>query len=285
MKNLFLRALAFASAGALALTLSACQGASPSDSKGSDTAKGGVTELVVGATPSPHGKILQYLEDSGEAKKVGIKIVVKPFTDYIQPNEALRAGDIDANYYQTIPYLEEESASRGYKFTAGKPIHLEALAIFSDKIKKLDELKDGALISIISDPSNQGRALALLAANGLLKISGTNESKVSVESDKTKNPRGFKFHEVEGAALTKTLPDVDIAVINGNFAQEAGLNPANALAIESTKNNPALNVLVWRADETKKLDAIKKLDDLLHSDVTKKYIEKTWANKAVLPAF
>lgn len=277
MKKFLFRLLVLFGAGALALSLSACGG--------SNTAKTDLVTLKVGASPVPHAKILKHLEESGEAAKVGLKLEVKEFTDYVQPNEALKAGDIDANYFQTVPYLNSESKSRGYKFQAGKGIHLEPLAIFSNKIKKLDELKDGATITVINDPSNQGRALALLAANGLLNVKGTDASVVQIKDDPKANPRKFKFHEVDGPALASTLPDVDIAVINGNYAQSAGLKPSEALSIEKAEGNPALNILVWRADETEKLDAIKKLDALLHSDATKKFIESTWADKSVIPAF
>lgn len=281
MKKTLSRAITAAAAGVLALALSACGGAASSNSN----ASGNVTELTVGASPVPHAKILKYLEESGEAAKAGLKINVREFTDYVQPNEALAGGDIDANYYQTVPYLEDQSASRGYKFTAGKGVHLEPLAVFSNKVKSFDEVKDGATINIINDPANQGRALALLASNGLLKLEGTDASVVEIKDDPKINPRGFKFHEVEGPALVTSLPDVDLSVINGNFYQSAGLKPSEALAIESPENNPAVNILAWRADEKNKLDAIKKLEDLLHSEATKKYIEETWPGKEVIPSF
>lgn len=285
MKKITLRSIAAATAGILALSLSAC--GSSTDSSQSDDAKSAnnLTEITVGATPVPHAKILRYLEESGEAKKVGLKLNVKEFTDYVQPNEALAGGDIDANYYQTAPYLEEQSKSRGYQFTAGQGVHLEPLAIFSKKIKKFTELKDGATISIINDPANQGRALALLAQNGLLKLKDTDSSVVKIKDDAKINPRGFKFHEVNGPALVTSLPDVDLSVINGNFYQAAGLKPSEALSIESPKNNPAVNILVWRKNEKTKLSAIEKLEKLLHSEATRKYIEKTWPGKEVIPSF
>ena len=283
MKSLFSRSLAAAAAGVFALTLGACGGSTSENSSGGTGDK--LTELTVGASPVPHAKILKYLEDSGEAKKVGLKLNVKDFNDYVLPNEALAGGDIDANYYQTVPYLENQSKSRGYKFTAGKGIHLEPLAIFSKKVKSFKEIKDGATISIISDPANQGRSLALLAANDLLKLKGTDASVLQIKDDPKVNPHGFKFHEVDGPSLVTPLPDVDLSVINGNFYQSAGLKPSEALAIESPQDHPAAHLLVSRADEKNKLEAIKKLEDLLHSDVTKKYIEQTWPGKEVIPSF
>lgn len=276
MNKFLSRATAFLGAGALAISLTACGGGGTGDA----------SVLIVGASPTPHAKILKYLQDSGAAEKAGITIKVKEFSDYITPNEALKAGDIDANYYQTVPYLEEQSASRGYKFTAGKGIHLEPVGVYSSKIKSLDELKDGAKIAVINDPSNQARQLNLLAANDLLQLKGMKDvSVVNVKAKPAANPHGFQFTEVDGASEPSLLPDVDIAVINGNYAQGAGLKPSDALALEDPKGNPALNVLVWRADEKDKLEAIKKLDELLHSDVTKKYIEDTWPDQSVLPAF
>ena len=276
MNKFLTRAAAVLGAGALAISLTACGGGGTGDAN----------VVTVGASPTPHAKILQYLQDSGAAEKAGITIKVQEFSDYIQPNEALKSGDIDANYYQTVPYLEEQSASRGYKFTAGKGIHLEPMGIYSSKIKNLDELKDGAKIAIINDPSNQARQLKLLENNDLLQLKGMKDiSVVNVKANPDANPHGFQFTEVDGATEPSLLPDVDIAVINGNYAQGGGLNPADALSLEDPEGNPAVNVLVWRADEKDKLEAIKKLDELLHSDVTKKYIEDTWPDQSVIPAF
>lgn len=276
MNKFFTRAAAFLGAGVLTISLTACGG------NGTDDAN----VLTVGASPTPHAKILKYLQDSGAAEKAGIIIKVQEFSDYITPNEALKSGDIDANYFQTVPYLEDESASRGYKFTAGKGVHLEPMGIYSSKIKSLGELKDGAKIAVINDPANQARQLNLLAANNLLQLKGMKDvSVVNVKAKPEANPHGFQFTEVDGASEPALLPDVDVAVINGNFAQGGGLKPSDALALEDPKGNPAVNVLVWRADEKDKLEAIKKLDELLHSDVTKKYIEDTWPDQSVLPAF
>lgn len=275
MKKLFTGVAAAFAAGTLALSLTACGGGT-----------GDVNEVTVGASPTPHAKILKYLQDSGEAEKVGITIKVHEYSDYIQPNEALKSGDLDANFFQTVPYLEEQSATRDYNFTASEGIHLEPMAVYSSKLKTLDDLKDGAKIAVINDPSNQKRQLELLASKDLVNLDGlTDISVVNLKADPKANPRKFEFTEVDGASEPALLPDVDIAVINGNYAQGAGLNPADALALENPEGNPAVNVLVWRADEKDKLEAIKKLDTLLHSDVTKKYIEDTWPDKSVIPAF
>ena len=268
--------VAAAGAAGLALGLAACGGG---DSAGGDT------KLIVGASPDPHAKILRYVADN-LAEKQGIELEVKEYTDYVQPNEALNSGDLDANYYQTVPYFDDQTAKNNWQFDHGKGIHLEPLGIYSEKLKDIKDLKDGAKIGIINDPTNQARALNLLADNGLIKLpKDEKQQKVSViAKSKEYNPRGFELPEVEGPQLVRALADVDIAVINGNFAQLGGKEPADALILESTENNPSLNILVWKKD-SEKVEAIKKLDTLLHSPEVKAFIEKTWPNKAVLPGF
>lgn len=268
--------VAAAGAAGLALGLAACGGG---DSAGGDT------KLIVGASPDPHAKILRYVADNF-AEKQGIELEVKEYTDYVQPNEALNSGDLDANYYQTVPYFDDQTAKNNWQFEHGKGIHLEPLGIYSEKLKDIKDLKDGAKIGIINDPTNQARALNLLADNGLIKLpKDEKQQKVSViAKSKEYNPRGFELPEVEGPQLVRALADVDIAVINGNFAQLGGKEPSDALILESTENNPSLNILVWKKD-SEKVEAIKKLDSLLHSPEVKAFIEKTWPNKAVLPGF
>lgn len=268
--------VAAAGAAGLALGLAACGGG---DSAGGDN------KLIVGASPDPHAKILRYVADN-LAEKQGIELEVKEYTDYVQPNEALNSGDLDANYYQTVPYFDDQTAKNNWQFEHGKGIHLEPLGIYSEKLKDIKDLKDGAKIGIINDPTNQARALNLLADNGLIKLpKDEKQQKVSViAKSKEYNPRGFELPEVEGPQLVRALADVDIAVINGNFAQLGGKKPADALILESTENNPSLNILAWKKD-SEKTEAIKKLDTLLHSPEVKAFIEKTWPNKAVLPGF
>ena len=268
--------VAAAGAAGLALGLAACGGG---DSAGGDN------KLIVGASPDPHAKILRYVADN-LAEKQGIELEVKEYTDYVQPNEALNSGDLDANYYQTVPYFDDQTAKNNWQFEHGKGIHLEPLGIYSEKLKDIKDLKDGAKIGIINDPTNQARALNLLADNGLIKLpKDEKQQKVSViAKSKEYNPRGFELPEVEGPQLVRALADVDIAVINGNFAQLGGKKPADALILESTENNPSLNILAWKKD-SEKVEAIKKLDSLLHSPEVKAFIEKTWPDKSVLPGF
>ena len=260
------------------LGLAACGGGSSSDASDSSS---DVVTLTVGATPSPHAKILTYINDN-LAADAGIKLKIVEYTDYVQPNTALNDGDLDANFYQTVPYLENAEKQFGYDFEAGAGIHLEPLGVFSNKHKSLDELPDGGTIGIISDTANQSRALELLATQGLVSIP---EGDGDVNINTVTKLKNFDFREVEGPQLVRSLDDFDYAVINGNFAQEGGKSiSGDALVVESPVNNPAVNVLVWKGD-SKKADAIAKLDKLLHSDEVKQYIEQTWSDGSVIPAF
>lgn len=264
---------------AAALVLSACS----SGSTGSSSSSNGATSITVAASPSPHAKILKYIQDN-LAKDAGININIKEFTDYDLPNRALDQGEVDATYHQTVPYLEKAKQQFNYDFTPGKGIHLEPLAIYSSKHKSLDELPEkGGIIGVISDVTNQERALRLLAANGFVEIPASGDVNVYT----VKKLKNFDFKEIDGPILVSNLGETDYSVINGNFAQEGGLAPSrDGLAVESPENNPSVNVLVWKTDASgDKAEAVKKLDEILHSEQVKKYIEDTWKDGSVIPAF
>ena len=264
---------------AAALVLSACS----SGSTGSSSSSNGATTITVAASPSPHAKILKYIQDN-LAKDAGININIKEFTDYDLPNRALDQGEVDATYHQTVPYLEKAEQQFNYDFTPGKGIHLEPLAIYSSKHKSLDELPEkGGIIGVISDVTNQERALRLLAANGFVEIPASGDVNVYT----VKKLKNFDFKEIDGPVLVSNLVETDYSVINGNFAQEGGLAPSSdGLAVESPENNPSVNVLVWKTSVSgDKAEAVKKLDELLHSEQVKKYIEDTWKDGSVIPAF
>lgn len=281
----------FAAAGAAAaLVLAGCSSADGGSSQSTSAEEndaateqaesGDVEVLTVGASPSPHGKILEFINDNLGAE-AGLQIEVVEYSDYIQPNEALNAGELDANFFQTVPYLDAQSAERGYEFTPGEGVHLEPLGIYSDKVTALADVPEGATIGVINDPTNQDRALKLLADNGFVELPADGDINVTT----VKPLHGAKFVEVEGPSLVRNLSDVDIAVINGNFALEGGLSPADdALALESPQDNPAVNVLVWKSDAAN-AQAIAKLEELLHSDQVRQYIEETWTDGSVIPAF
>ena len=266
-------------AAVASLGLAACGGST--DSSDASASSSDVVTLTVGATPSPHAKILTYINDN-LAADAGIKIKIVEYTDYVQPNTALNDGDLDANFFQTVPYLENAEKQFGYDFEAGEGIHLEPLGVFSNKHKSLDELPDGGTIGIISDTANQSRALELLATQGLVSIP---EGDGDVNINTVTKLKNFTFTEVDGPQLVRSLDDYDYAVINGNFAQEGGKSiSSDALVVESPVDNPAVNVLVWK-NGSAKAETIAKLEQLLHSDEVKQYIEQTWPDGSVIPAF
>lgn len=279
----------FAALGAVAaLALAGCSGggSSESDDAASGAAESGdaarTVTLTVGASPSPHAKILQFVQDN-LAASAGLDLDIVEYSDYIQPNVALADGDLDANYFQTVPYLENYEKENGGDFVAGEGIHLEPLGLFSSKIKDLADFPDGGTIGIIADTTNQSRALALLADNGFVELPSSGDANVNT----VKKLKDFEFKEVDGPQLVRALEDVDLAAINGNYAQEGGLSlSADALAVESATDNPSVNVLVWNKDASgEKLAAIQKLEELLHSDDVRTFIEQTWTDGSVIPAF
>jgi len=264
-----------------ALALSACGAGTKEDTAG--TTKNGVTTLVVGASPTPHAEILEFVQKN-LAAKAGLKLDIKTYDDYVLPNTALSEGDIDANYYQHKPYFDEQVKSQGYDFAHFKGVHIEPYALYSSKIKSVKDIPNGAKFGITNDPGNQARALELLVDNDLLTLKDTGD-KLPTILDIKSNPKKFDFIETAPEQLARSLQDVDLAIINGNFALEAGLNPANdSLLIEKAKGNPYANFLAVRSQDAKN-PAILKLDKLLHSPQVKAFIEKRWPSGEVLPAF
>ena len=262
-------------AGLLAATLAltACGSSGSGDS--------GPTKVTVGASPVPPAKILQYVRDN-LAKDAGIELEIKEFDDYVLPNSALNDGSLDANYYQHLPYLENEMSQKGYKFTHGAGIHIEPLSVFSRKYSDLASVPDGATIAITSDVSNQYRALKLLEKAGLLQNLTKDATVLSLTAEQ--NPRGFKFEENQPEVIVQLLDDsaIDLAFINSNFILSAGLNTSGALLVEEVEDNPYANLLVWREDNTN--PGVQKLDELLHSQQVKDFIKTTWPEGEVIAA-
>ncbi|MDO5025896.1 MAG: MetQ/NlpA family ABC transporter substrate-binding protein [Trueperella sp.] len=258
-------------AAAATLALAGCAGNADED----------LNKLVVGASPVPHAVILEYVAEN-LAADAGIELEIKEYTDYVQPNVALNAGEIDANFFQHLPYLEEEIAKKNYDLDHGRSIHIEPFGLYSEKITDLADLKNGAVVVVTNDPSNQARGLKLLEAQGLIKLADVPSPTLY---DIAENPKNLDIRESEAPAIPVQLPDVDLAVINGNFALEASLVPAkDALALESGADNPYSNILVWNKN-TKKLDAILKLDALLRSPEVAKFLQETYPNGEIIPAF
>lgn len=278
MRSYRLAPLAVLTAAALILT--ACGGTGGSGDPATNAA--GDTVLTVGASPVPHAQILQYIDDN-LAAAAGIDLEVVEYTDYVQPNVALQEGDIDANFFQHVPYLESEIADKGYEFSHSEGVHIEPYGVYSQKVESLAALADGATVSVPNDPSNQARALRLLEAQGVFTLDPGVEDPTML--DLTENPKNITVTEMDAAQLPRTLQDVDAAVINGNFALEAGLNPAeDALVLESGEDNPYANVLAYRTEDARD-EGITTLDDLLHSPEVRQYLEQTWPNKEIIPAF
>lgn len=237
-------------------------------------------KIIIGVSPVPHAEITEALKD--EFEKVGLDVEVKVFDDYVQPNLALDQSDIDANFFQHIPYLENFSKERGLNLVSLGSVHIEPMGLYSDKIKSLDELKDGDEVLIPNDPSNGRRALLLLEKNGLITLKDDTKEDIT-EKDIDQNTKNLKFTPIEAANIPNVYKDAALAAINTNFALGAGLNPsADALALED-KDSPYANIIaVRKGDETK--DKFQKLIKVFQSDACKKFIEDTYKGE-IYPAF
>ncbi|MFI1970944.1 metal ABC transporter substrate-binding protein [Streptomyces cinnamoneus] len=275
---------AAAAAAALTLGLSACS--APSDTSSSGSSKKGkdadpAAELVVAASPTPHGDILNFVRDN-LAAKAGLKLKVREFNDYVLPNTATQNGEVDANFFQHKPYLDDFNKKNKTDIVPVVNVEVEPLGLYSKKGKKVADLTSGSTIAVPNDTTNEGRALKLLADNGVIKLKdGVGaEAKLSDVEDK----KGVQFTELEAAQIPSRLADVDAAVINGNFAINAKLNPAkDSIALEKAEGNPYANFLaVKRGNEGD--PRVAKLAKLLNSDEVKKFIEEKF-NGAVIPAF
>ncbi|MFI8326188.1 MetQ/NlpA family ABC transporter substrate-binding protein [Streptomyces sp. NPDC085529] len=278
-KNIKLTA-GFASVTALALGLTAC-GTSSDPSSAKDAAGSADKALVVAASPTPHADILNFVKDN-LAAKAGLKLEVKEFTDYVLPNTATQSGQVDANFFQHKPYLDDFNKKNKTTIVPVVNVHLEPLGLYSKSLKSVKDLKAGQTVAVPNDTTNEGRALHLLAENGLITLKegvGT-DAKLSDITDK----KGLEFKELEAATVPRALSDVDAAVINGNYAIEADLSPAkDALVLEKAEGNPYANFLAVKEGNEK--DArVQKLAELLNSPETKKYIEDTYKG-SVIPAF
>ncbi|CAI8754794.1 MetQ/NlpA family ABC transporter substrate-binding protein [Brevibacillus sp. BC25] len=267
----------------LAFSLAACGGkteTAPAPAEGG--AQGGQQEvtLKVGASPVPHAAILKFVQP--KLKEQGVNLEIKEFTDYVQPNVQVNEKQLDANFFQHKPYLEDFNKGQNMNLEPVVAVHIEPFGAYSKKVKSVDELADGATVALPNDPTNSGRALALLEKNGVIKlkegagISGT-------VKDVVENKKNLKFKEVEAAMLPRVLEEVDLALINTNYALEAKLVPTkDALFIED-KDTPYANFLVARPDN-KDSEAIQKLAKALNSPEVKKFIEDEYKG-AIIPAF
>ncbi len=236
--------------------------------------------LTVAATAVPHAEILEFVKPA--LAKEGVDLQVKVFTDYVQPNVQVSEKRLEANFFQHQPYLDEFNKSRGTKLVSVVGVHVEPFGAYSSKYKKLDELPQGATVVIPNDATNGGRALLLLDKAGLIKLKDT-KNILATSKDISENPKGLKFRELEAATLPRVLSQVDLALINTNYALEAKLDPKkDALVIEGS-DSPYVNNLVAREDN-KDSDGIQKLAKALRTPEVKKFIEEKYKG-AIVPAF
>ena len=274
MRGKFLTAMTLT----VALLLTGCGGGT---SGGDKPAAGAETTLKIGATPAPHAEILEQIKP--DLKEQGINLEIVEFNDYVQPNIALNDKELDANFFQHEPYLNDFiKEHKDLKLKNAGGVHVEPMGIYSKKIKDLTELGEGAIVSIPNDPTNGGRALLLLQKAGLLTLKEGTGAEATVQ-DIADNPKNLTIQEVEAAQLPRTLEDVDISIINTNFAFNADLNPMkDALFIED-KDSPYVNIIAVRDGDENRED-IKKLLTAIKSDKVKKFIEDKYQG-AIVPAF
>lgn len=265
----------FALTGATAaMAMMGCSGSTASD------ASDAVTRLKVGASPVPHARILGFVKDQlAAAAKIDLQII--EYDDYVQPNEALASKELDANYFQHVPYLENQIAERKYAFTHGSGIHIEPYAAFSKKHRAVTDIPQGATVAITNDASNQARGLKVLEMAGLLKSVTASSNVLNLTADQ--NPKGLRFLENQPEVIVQQIddPKVDVAMVNGNFILSAGLSTRDALAAEKVEANPYANVLAWRTDDNR--SALARLDELLHSRDVADFIRRTWPSGEVTP--
>ncbi|MBA1320568.1 MetQ/NlpA family ABC transporter substrate-binding protein [Pseudomonas plecoglossicida] len=236
--------------------------------------------ITVAASPVPHAEILEFVKPV--LAKEGVDLKVKVFTDYVQPNVQVAEKRLDANFFQHQPYLDEFNKAKGTNLVSVAGVHLEPLGAYSSKLKKLGELPAGATVVIPNDATNGGRALLLLDKAGVISLKDKSNI-LSTVKDITTNTKNLKFRELEAATIPRVLTQVDLALINTNYALEAKLDPSkDALVIEGS-DSPYVNILVARPDN-KDSDAMKKLVAALHSPEVKAFITEKYKG-AVLPAF
>lgn len=262
----------------LGLSLSACESSANGATKDDKVIK-------VAASPTPHSDILNKVVKP-ILQKEGYKLVVKEFTDYVQPNTAVEEGEADANYHQHLPYLDNFNKERGTHIISIAGIHFEPFGLYPGKTKTIKDLKDGATVAVPSDPTNEARALLLLQDAGLLKLKNPKDVNAT-KKDIVSNPKNLKFKEIDAALVPTVVKDVDLAALNGNYAIQAGFNPTkDPLTSEKVGGVAAKtyeNIIAVKKG-SEKLAKIKALVKALKTDTVRDFIKKNY-NGAVLPVF
>lgn len=268
---------AIALSALVGLTLGGCGSQKASD-KDSHT-------ITVAASPTPHSEILNKVVKP-ILKKQGYKLVVKEFTDYVQPNTATEEGEVDANYYQHLPYLDNFNKEKGTHLVSVAGIHFEPFGLYPGKLKSLKNVKDGSTIAVPNDATNEARALLLLQDAGLLKLKNPKDVN-STTKDIVSNPHNLKFKELEAAMVPTAVKDVDFATLNGNYAIQAGFDPIKDPLISEKVGGIAAktyeNIIVVKKG-SENTDKIKALIKALKTDEVRNFINKNY-NGAVLPVF
>ena len=277
----------------MVLALAACGGTAeteePAEAEETETAEaaeaeettestGDMVTLRVGASPTPHAEILSQVVD--DLAEQGIDLQIVEYTDYVVPNTAVEDGEDDANYFQHTPYMENFNAERGTHLVAVGDVHYEPMGIYAGQTTSLEELPDGATIAVPNDATNEGRALLLLQAQGLITI----DEAAGLEctpNDITENPKNLVFKELEAAMLPQTIDEVNLSVINSNYALQAGFNPVqDSLAMETADSTPYPNVIAVK-EGNENNEAIQALVKALQSDKVRDYIEETYGGAVV----
>ncbi|MDY4919762.1 MAG: MetQ/NlpA family ABC transporter substrate-binding protein [Phascolarctobacterium sp.] len=273
MKKLVIAMLALLS---IAVVAAGCGGDKKADNKAADKK----VAIKVGATAVPHAEILNHIK--ANLAKDGVDMQIIEFSDYVKPNLSLNDKELDANFFQHEPYLNKFAAERKMDLVSAGKVHIEPMGIYSKKIKDLKNIPNGAKIAIPNDPTNGGRALAILESAKLLKLKegvGVN----ATVGDVTGNDKKLQIVEIEAALLPRSMDDVDLSVINSNFAMEAKMNPVKDSLFTEPKESPYANIVAVRKGDEKRPE-IQKLMKALQSPEVKKFIEEKYKG-AVVPAF
>ncbi len=274
--------LTLALAAALSLSFTACSGGDNSSTSDDSTADAGSTVIRVGASPSPHAEILEAMKDQLADK--GYTLEIQEFTDYVMPNVALAEGDLDANFFQHTPYLNDYNANNGTDLAVACKVHFEPMGIYSDTLDDISKVSEGAKVGVPNDATNEARALNLLEAQGLIKLD-PDAGLAATPLDITENSLNLQFVELEAAQLPRNLGEFEIAVINGNYAIDAGILDKGIVgeAADSESAQEYANVLAVRSEDLES-DKTKALVEVLNSDETRSFIESSYKDQFV-PVF
>lgn len=264
----------------LLATAAGCGNKTAQEGDGADKTNKSAAKIVVGATAQPHAEILEIVKPI--LAKENVDLEIKVFTDYVQLNPALKDGQIDANFFQHIPYLDDYNKKNNANLAWTVKVHNEPMGIYSKKIKSLDKLANGAKVGIPNDATNGGRALMVLEQAKLIKLK-PGAGVTATDKDIVENPKNLKITPMDAAMLPRTLEDADICVINSNYALEGKLSPVKDSIFREAKDSPFANVLVVRAQDKDK-DAIVKLGKALQSPEVKKFLEEKYQDSCV-PSF